>query len=238
MKDGDDAALAALERRIGHRFKDRTLLVTALTHASAVGDSRLPAGATYQRFEFLGDRVLGLVVAEMLMQAFPAASEGELSSRLAELVRKETCADVAVALDLGAEVVFGGNKAQKRALQTVNVLGDVCEAVIAAVYLDGGFEAARRFVAGNWRPRMLEATTVSGRNAKTILQEWAQSRGYGTPTYTIAERSGPDHSPTFAIAVSVGKLPPGRGEGRSRREAEQEAATAVLIREGVWRKEG
>jgi len=227
------ATLDALERRAGYEFQDRTTLVTALTHPSAVGDARISAGETYQRLEFLGDRVLGLVVAEMLLDAFPQASEGELSSRLADLVRKETCADVAVALDLGAAILFGGNRAQKRALQTVNVLGDVCEALIAAIYLDGGLPAAQHFIVTNWRERMLEAT-VAGRNAKTALQEWAQARGHGTPTYRIAERSGPDHAPTFAIEVLVGALEPGRGEGRNRREAEQAAAMAVLEREGAW----
>ena len=140
---------------------------------------------------------------------------------------------MAVALDIGAAVVFGGSRAQQRALLTVNVLGDVCEALIAAIYLDGGFEAAQRFVEDHWRERMLEAP-VGGRNAKTTLQEWAQAQGHGTPTYEIAERSGPDHAPTFVITVKVGALPPGRGEGRNRREAEQAAATAVLLREGVW----
>jgi ribonuclease III len=229
----EGAHLDALERRTDYRFNDRSLLKTALTHASAVGDARVAAGETYQRLEFLGDRVLGLVVAGMLLDAFPEATEGELSSRLAELVRKETCADVAVALDMGAAVIFGGNRVQQRALLTVNVLGDVCEALIAAVYLDGGFEAAQRFVADNWRDRMLEAP-VGGRNAKSALQEWAQALGHGTPTYEIAERSGPDHAPTFVISVKIGTLPPGLGEGRNRREAEQAAATAVLLREGVW----
>jgi ribonuclease-3 len=229
---GDDA-LDVLERRAGYRFRDRSHLVTALTHASAVGDTRIAAGQTYQRLEFLGDRVLGLVVAGMLLEAFPEASEGELSARLADLVRKETCADVATSLDLGAAILFGGNRAQKRALQTVNVLGDVCEALIAAVYLDGGFDAARAFVSGQWRERMLGGP-VAGRNAKTALQEWAQANGHGTPTYEIAERSGPDHAPTFAVTVHVGALPPGRGEGRNRREAEQAAAGSVLVREGAW----
>ena len=229
----EGALLDALERRTDYRFKDRSLLMTALTHASAVGDARVAVGETYQRLEFLGDRVLGLVVAGMLLEAFPEATEGELSSRLAELVRKETCADVAVALDMGAAVIFGGNRAQQRALLTVNVLGDVCEALIAAVFLDGGFEAAQRFVADNWRDRMLDAP-VGGRNAKSSLQEWAPAQGHGTPTYEIAERSGPDHAPTFVISVNIGALPPGRGGGRNRREAEQAAATAVLLREGVW----
>src|SRR4029079_515839 len=107
-------------------------------------------------------------------------------------------------------------------------------ALIAAIYLDGGIEPARSFVTGNWRPRMLGAP-VAGRNAKTTLQEWAQAQGHGTPTYQIAERSGPDHAPTFAISVKVGDLIPGRGEGRNRRDAEQEAAAAILTREGIWR---
>ena len=122
---------------------------------------------------------------------------------------------------------------QQRALLTVNVLGDVCEALIAAIYLDGGYAAAKTFVEVNWRERMLGAP-VGGRNAKSALQEWAQAEGHGTPTYEIFERTGPDHAPTFVIEVSIGALPPGRGEGRNRREAEQAAATAVLRREGVW----
>ncbi len=231
----EGALLDALERRADYRFGDRSLLTTALTHASAVGDARVATGDTYQRLEFLGDRVLGLVVAGMLLEAFPEATEGELSSRLADLVRKETCAEVASELDIGDAVVFGGNRAQQRALLTVNVLGDVCEALIAAIYLDGGFAAAKRFVEGQWRERMLEAP-VGGHNAKSALQEWAQARGHGTPTYEIAERTGPDHAPTFVIAVRMGELEPGRGEGRNRREAEQAAATAVLLREGIWPK--
>ncbi len=229
----EGALLDALERRTDYSFKDRSLLATALTHASAVGDARVAVVDTYQRLEFLGDRVLGLVVAAMLLETFPEATEGELSSRLADLVRKESCADVATALDMGAAVVFGGSRAQQRALLTVNVLGDVCEAMIAAIYLDGGFEAAKRFVEVNWRERMLEAP-VGGRNAKSALQEWAQAQGHGTPTYEISERTGPDHAPTFIITVRMGTLDSGRGEGRNRREAEQAAATAVLVREGVW----
>ena len=229
----EGALLDALERRIDYCFKDRRLLTTALTHASAVGDARIAVDETYQRLEFLGDRVLGLVVAAMLLEAYPEAAEGELSSRLADLVRKETCADVASELDIGEAVVFGGSRAQQRALLTVNVLGDVCEALIAAIYLDGGFEAAKDFVETHWRDRMLE-TPVGGRNAKSALQEWTQAEGHGTPTYEIAERSGPDHAPTFVITVRMGALEPGRGEGRNRREAEQAAATAVLLREGVW----
>jgi ribonuclease-3 len=233
----EGALLDALERRTNYHFKNRSLLATALTHASAMGDARVATGETYQRLEFLGDRVLGLIVAAMLLEAFPDATEGELSSRLADLVRKETCAEVAMALDIGSAVVFGGNRAQQRALLTVNVLGDVCEALIAAIFLDGGFEAAGAFVQVQWRDRMLGAP-VGSRNAKSALQEWAQAAGHGTPTYEIAGRSGPDHAPTFVITVRIGGLPPGRGEGRNRREAEQAAATAVLVREGIWAAKG
>ncbi len=224
-----DAALAGLERRISYAFADRELLVTALTHASAVTGSR----ETYQRLEFLGDRVLGLIVTELLVSSFPKATEGELSLRLADLVRKEACAEVAIALDMGSAIRFGGGKAQRSALATTNVLADVCEAVIGAIYLDGGIEAARTFVAGHWRERLVAATAPS-RNAKAALQEWAQANGHGVPTYTIAAKSGPDHEPRFDVEARVGRLAPSRGEGRTRRDAEQAAATALLTRESVW----
>ena len=234
MSKGGEAALAALESRIGYPFTDRAVLRTALTHASALGGS--PAEASYERLEFLGDRVLGLVVAEMLLEAFPSAAEGELSRRLAELVRKETCAEIAVELDLGGAIRIGGGRSQHAALQTTNVLGDLCEAIIAGIYQDGGFDAARRFVRDHWRERML-SPLMPIRNAKAALQEWAQARGLPTPVYSIAGRSGPDHAPLFEIEVAVEGLAPARGGGRSRREAEQAAAGAVLRREGVWQGE-
>lgn len=229
MKSAGGAALTALERRIGHRFKNRELILTALTHASAASAER----DNYQRLEFLGDRVLGLAIAEMLLEAFPDATEGELSPRLAELVRKETCAGVAITLGLGEALVIGGGKSQQRALQTRNVLGDVCEAVIAAIFLDGGFEAARKFIVANWRERMLSVRPVS--NAKTALQEWAQGKGLPPPTYSISGKTGPDHASVFAVRVHVDTFAVSHGEGRTRREAEQDAAQALLIREGVWK---
>ncbi len=233
MKAGADAAIAALERRLGHQFSNQELLLTALTHASAVGDFASPSRANYQRLEFLGDRVLALVIAEMLLEAFPRAPEGELAQRLTGLVRNESCAEVALALDLGQAIRFGGGEVQSGGRKKVAILGDVCEAVIGALHLDGGIDAARRFVAANWRERMLNWRGPL-RDAKTTLQEWAQAKGLPTPTYTIVDRRGPDHAPIFVIEVVVDKAPPARGEGRSRREAEQEAATAVLRREGVW----
>lgn len=227
MTTCDEAAVAGLERRLGYAFARRDLLVTALTHGS-VGTA---SHETYQRLEFLGDRVLGLVVTEMLIEAFPRAPEGELSRRLAELVRKETCADVAGLLDLGSAIRFGHSKAQRAALLTTNVLSDVCEAVVAAIYQDGGLAAARDFIAAHWGPRLV-ASQPPAQNAKAALQEWSQARGLGVPEYVITAKSGPDHDPHFELEVRVGSLPPARGEGRTRREAEQEAAAAFLASEG------
>ena len=156
-----------------------------------------------------------------------------MSRRLAELVRKETCATVSAALDLGAFVRVGGG-AQRNAVLTANVLGDVCEAVIAALYLDGGIDAARAFVVANWSDR-LHASGGSRRDAKTTLQEWSLGRGLPAPVYAIVDRTGPDHATLFTVEVAVGALPSARGEGRSRREAEQDAAGAMLAREGVWK---
>lgn len=233
MTPGGDAAVAALERRIGHQFSNRSLLLTALTHASAVGDVTAPVRTSYQRLEFLGDRVLALVIAEMLLEAFPRAPEGELAQRLTRLVRNETCAEVALALDLGQAIRLGGGEAQSGGRQKVAILGDVCEAVIGALHLDGGLDQARRFIVAYWRERMLSWRGPL-RDAKTTLQEWAQARGHSTPTYQIVDRSGPDHAPVFAVEVAVEKTEPARGEGRSRRDAEQSAATSLLRREGVW----
>jgi ribonuclease III len=232
MKSGSDAALAAVERRIGYTFDKSALLRTALTHASAASPSR----GSYQRFEFLGDRVLGLVISEMLIEMYPRATEGELSHRLAELVRKEACAEVAAKLDLGGGVTFGGSRAQRTSLLTINVLGDVCEAVIGAIYLDGGLEAARTFIGDNWREKIL-AWPGLHRNAKVTLQEWAQSKGMPVPDYSIVAKSGPDHEPHFEVEAIVETLAPARGAGRTRREAEQAAAGALLLREGVWKAE-
>lgn len=224
--------LEDLEQRIGHAFKDRDGLVRALTHRSAVPGDRV-AGESYQRHEFLGDRVLALVVAEMLFEAHPASEEGDLARRLNSLVRRETCADVAVALDLGPHIRLGVGERQSGGRGKEAILGDVMEAVIAAIFLDAGFETARSFVRRNWLPRM-QALSGPLRDAKTTLQEWAQGRGMPTPAYTAVGRSGPDHAPVFTVRVELGDGKTGEGQGKSKREAEQAAATGVLVREGLW----
>lgn len=227
MKTAGDAAIAPLERRLGYGFKNRDVILTALTHSTPAAGR-----ATYQRQEFLGDRVLGLVIAEMLLAAYPTAPEGDLSRRLADLVRKETCAEVAIAVDIGSALRFANGRTPRASLLTTNVLGDACEAVIAAIYEDGGLEAARAFIAAHWSARLTGSLT--GRNAKAALQEWVQGNGLDVPSYAIAVKSGPDHDPRFEVEARVDTLAPARGVGKTRREAEQAAAAALLMREGVW----
>ena len=227
--------LGALEERIGHTFADRTLIERAVTHVSAVA-SRGARADTYQRLEFLGDRVLGLAVSDMLFRAFPKAAEGELSQRLAELVRKETCADVAVEWGVGLHVRLGGGEAQTGGTKKTAILGDICEAIIGAVFIDAGFSAAQDLVRRNWTDRMMKPRRPL-RDPKTTLQEWAQARGLDTPVYREAGRSGPAHAPRFVIAVDINGFPAVEAEGASKRLAEQAAALAFMAREGVDDKE-
>ena len=222
---------AALEGRIGYRFNDPALIERALTHVSGLSGPRNPVGS-YQRLEFLGDHVLGLVISEMLFTAFPRANEGELSRRLADLVRKDACAAVARAIDLGAALKLGGSEVQAGGRYRTTILGDACEALIGAVFLDGGYAAAAALVDRLWRERMI-APTRPLRDPKTILQEWAQGRGLPTPTYRELARTGPHHDPEFRVAVELPDRPPAEGLGRSKRAAEQAAAAAMLEREGV-----
>lgn len=222
----------ALSERLGYVFQDRALLERALTHGSALS-GRVTHLDTYQRLEFLGDRVLGLTIAEMLIETYPHAEEGELSRRLNQLVRKETCADVARDLDFGPFLRMGESESRSGGRTKKAVLGDVCEAVIGALYLDGGHDVAARFVRTHWAERM-QAQKVARRDAKTALQEWAQARKAGTPVYAMMARTGPDHAPIFTIEVRVEGVAPCQAQGASKKIAEHEAATAMLVREQVW----
>lgn len=229
--NGSGADLAHLEEQIGYRFRDRSILDLALSHISAV-KGEAPRLRSYQRMEFLGDHVLGSVVSHMLYMAFPEGEEGELSRRLAELVREEACAEVAEDMNLGPFIRLGPGESQSGAHKRRAILADVAEGVVAAVFLDGGYEAANALVERFWRPR-LEAPRRPLRDAKTALQEWAQGRGLPAPTYEIAERSGPDHAPQFRVVVHVEGKPVAEGNGASKRNAEQGAAGAFLAREGI-----
>ena len=225
------AATAAIEARVGHKFSDPTLLATAFTHVSALKSAR-KRGDSYQRLEFLGDHVLGLIVSDMLYRAFPNADEGELSKRLADLVRKESCADVAKSLGLLDDIKLGAVGAGAGARLRKSVLGDICEAVIGAIFLDGGYSAAAQFVERNWTERMRKPRRPL-RDPKTVLQEWAQGKGLPTPVYREIERTGPHHDPQFRVAVDLPGLAPAEGVGGSKRAAEKLAASVMIEREGV-----
>ncbi len=222
---------AAIETRIGYRFGDPALLEQALTHISALPGVRNRAGS-YQRLEFLGDHVLGLAVSDMLFCAFPRADEGELSRRLADLVRKEACADVARSIDLGAAIRLGASESNAGGRGRNAILADVCEALIGAVFVDGGYQAAAALITRLWEQRM-RAPKRPLRDAKTMLQEWAQAQGLPTPAYREVERKGPDHDPEFRVTVELPDRLPAEGVGRSKRSAEQAAASVMLTREGV-----
>jgi len=218
-----------LPERLGYHFNDPSLLRLALTHPSAQTGS----GGDYQRLEFLGDRVLGLVVAESLYKTCPDESEGALARRYNELVHREACAEVARALDLGRDVRLSEAEAASGGASKGAILADVCESVIGAVFLDGGYEAARGLVKRLWGARLSEPGPVPI-DPKTALQEWAQGMKLPLPHYQQVARSGPDHAPEFTVEARVAGYDPERGTGASKRAAQEAAATRILIREGVW----
>ncbi|MEO1066209.1 MAG: ribonuclease III [Pseudomonadota bacterium] len=225
--------IQSFEKKLGYTFQDPELLTRALTHSSHLTHGVLSATASYQRLEFMGDRVLAFVIADMLYDAFPHAEEGELARRLTGLVRNETCADVAEDCDMGAYIRLGEGEAAAGGRKKAAILGDVCEAVIAAIYYDGGMEPARAFITRHWKERMMTWSKPL-RDPKTTLQEWAHGRKLETPAYREVSRSGPDHALNFVVEVTVGGREPQTGTGSSKREAQQKAASAMLIREGVW----
>ena len=220
-----------LERLVGHKFEDQSLLERALTHVSALATDT-GREESYQRLEFLGDRVLGLVVSDMLYAAFPAAEEGELSRRLADLVRKETCAEVAVEWGSSHHIHLGEGEALTGGARKAAILSDIAESIIGAVFLDAGYLAAVRVVEKAFRPRML-APRRPLQDAKTGLQEWAQGRGLNIPAYKEVSRSGPAHAPHFHMSVTIEGFASASADGTSKRAAEQAAAEAFLAREGL-----
>jgi ribonuclease-3 len=211
------------EDALGHRFSDPSLLEQALTHRSVEAAGR----QDYERLEFLGDRVLALVVTEILMQSFPAEREGSLARRLAALVRQETLSEVSREIGLGAHLRLSRGEAESGGRENDAILADACEAVIAAIYRDGGLEAARCFIERHWAARVL-AVGAPPQDAKTALQEWAQGRGLALPSYVVVSREGPDHAPAFTVRVDVAGGPSAEGRGSTKRVAEQAAAHRAL----------
>jgi ribonuclease-3 len=222
--------LKELEGRLGYAFEDRALLKKALTHASVRQASA--KRRDNERLEFLGDRVLGLAVAELLSELYPAANEGQLARVYNRLVRGGTCAEVARSLDLGPSLVLSESEASSGGRDKETILADACEALLGAIFLEAGYDKAREIVRKHWGAR-LEGSPSESADAKSALQEWAQGQGLDLPQYEEVAREGPDHAPRFTAEVRIKGKKPARGEGASKRAAEQAAATALLAREGV-----
>jgi ribonuclease-3 len=217
------AELSAFSSRLGYDFDQPDLLIRAVTHPSRNAGVR----SDNQRLEFLGDRVLGLVLAEALLEADLDAPEGSLAPRFNALVRKETCADVARSAGLGEVLRLGRSEMKTGGRRKDAALGDAMEAVIAAVYRDGGFEAAKRVVLQLWGDRV-NKVDADARDAKTALQEWAQARGLMPPSYEEVAREGPDQAPEFTICVRLQSGPSAQAVAGNKRQAEQAAAGVLL----------
>jgi ribonuclease-3 len=211
------SSVKKMEAQLGHVFKDKSLIITALTHSSA------GAASNYERLEFLGDRVLGLVVADMLYTRFPDEKEGDLARRLASLVQGSFLAEIAHELDLGAYIIFSEAEAHAGGAGNDNILSDVFEALLGALYLDGGFQVCREAIGRLWTGK-LDVEAKPPQHPKTQLQEWAQGRGLPLPEYKIISQHGPDHAPVFEIELTVKGFKSVIGQGRSRQVAERAAA--------------
>ncbi len=220
-------AIRSFEQRLGYEFSNLSLLVEALTHSSIASDFR----KDNQRLEFLGDRVLGLVMAEALLEIDQTAPEGTLAPRFNALVRKETCAEVARQIELGGVLKIGRSEMLSGGRRKDALLGDGMEAVIAAIYKDGGFEVAKTIIINLWGDR-IKNVKGDARDAKTMLQEWAQARGQNPPNYEVISRSGPDHAPDFLVKVILDSGETSEALAGSKRQAEQMAAKALLQKIG------
>lgn len=229
--------VTAFETALGYRFKDRDLMTRALTHSSArAGKNGRAASTDNERLEFLGDRVLGLAVAELLTETFGAANEGDLARRFNSLVRGETCALVARGWQVGAFMHLSDSEAESGGRDKETILADACEAVLAAAFIESGFDAARKIVRAHWAPLIVALSNEPAADAKSTLQEWAQAQGLPVPSYKEIRREGPDHAPLFTAEVRIDHKRTSTGSGASKRAAEQEAATAFLVKQGVWKR--
>ena len=223
MTAAQDDPLAGLAEKLCHRFTDPSLLRLAVTHSSASGHH----GAANERLEFLGDRVLGLIIADLLYHRFSTEEEGHLARRFAVLVSREALAQVAGRIGLAPYLTLARGEEDSGGRANPAILADACEAVIAALYLDGGLKTARRFIAGAWSA-LIEQDHRPPQDPKTALQEWAQAAGRKLPSYVVIGAEGPAHDPVFTVEVRVEGLPPISASGRSKRVAEQAAAAEAL----------
>ncbi len=216
-----------VERKLGHSFADASLLEAALTHGS-----KKDKAADYQRLEFLGDRVLSLVIADELFHRFPTEKEGPLASRLSLLVRAETCASIGVVLGIEDYIQVGTVEKRKGVGGIASVMGDVVEALIGALYLDGGLPCAKLFILHHWEP-LLSEDPSNLKDPKTFVQEWALGQALALPIYEVQQREGLEHAPVFSVSLQVGSKPLAHGRGNSKQLAEMEAAKAFIAREGL-----
>ena len=228
--NGRAEAIGALEARIGYQFTDRELLERALTHAS-VGEGNRRVRDN-ERLEFLGDRVLGLLAAEHVTDSYPSVREGQLNTKLVGLVNKGACARVARRIGLGPALRLAPGETKTGGREKDTILGDACEALLGAVYLDGGMEAARALFAREWAEEFVALDEPRVSDPKSQLQQWALQVKRQLPIYRVVDRSGPDHAPAFTVEVRVDHLEPATADGKSRQEAEKAAALAMLQREG------
>jgi ribonuclease III len=209
--------LEQLEKQLGHRFQNKALIKDALTHSSTNEDTN------YERLEFLGDRVLGLVIANALYEKFPDEAEGDLAKRLAALVQGELLAVIALEMKLGKFIILSDAEAQAGGAENENILSDVFEAIIGALYLDGGFEKCKVLIEKLWTDKFFEMKTPP-QHPKTVVQEWAQGQGLPLPSYKILNQHGPDHAPLFDVQLTIKGYEPVTAQGSSRQEAEKQAA--------------
>lgn len=221
-----DDAMEAIEAALGYAFKDKLLLQRAMTHPSALSSAEAVRHSN-QRLEFLGDRVLGLVIAERLFERYPAEREGSLAPRLNRLVNKTACADAVRYVGVADYILMADNEIRSGGRERDSTLGDVCESLIAAIYLDGGLKAARAFIERAWA-QQFNAAPKRVKDNKTLLQELAQGRGLGLPVYKVVDRDGPDHAPVFRISVEVAGVGKAEGSSDSKQDAERAAAGALL----------
>ncbi len=221
---GTGLTFASLEKSLGYRFRDQKLLERALTHSSSVNDRQ----RSNERLEFLGDRVLGLIIADMLLREFPQEDEGALGYRFAALARREALARVAERFQLDAYIKREVDPSEMTARQRSGLLANACEAVIAAIYLDGSLADAETFVRENWID-LLKEEAKPPKDPKTQLQEYVQGKGWALPVYNVIEQKGPDHAPEFMVEVTVAKQAPARGQGSTKRSAETAAAETLFI---------
>jgi len=217
----DPKSIEDLQKKIGYNFKDPNLLKIAMTHSSTGEQDN------YERLEFLGDRVLGLVIASLLFNKFPSENEGDLAKRLASLVQGQTLADLSSRLSLGDYIFFSSAEAASGGAENDHILADVFEALIGALYIDSGYSECSKLIETHWQD-VLYTMQSPPQHPKTAIQEWAQGKNLPLPSYDIISQSGPDHAPMFEVQLNIKGHPPISATGRSRAEAEKLVATDFM----------